>query len=163
MHIRPAATADLAGIAAIYDPEVLHGTATFMTVPRTAAQWRAWLAEHDPPRHPVLVADDGTVAGWASLSPWSVREAYARSAESSVYVHPDRQGRGVGRALMRRLLDDAPRHGVAVVIARVCDENTASVRFHESLGFRTVGVQRRIGEKFGRLLDVRIMDAHLDA
>lgn len=163
MDIRQAQEQDLPGIAAIYDREVLHGIATFMTVPFSSDEWRAWLAAHSGPRHPALVAvEGGAVLGWASLSPWSPRQAYDRSAESSVYVAPDTQGGGVGGALMKRLIAGARAQGIAVIIARVVDQNGASVRFHERLGFGTVGVMRRIGEKFGRLLDVRVMDLHVD-
>ncbi|MCE7975314.1 MAG: N-acetyltransferase family protein [Leptolyngbya sp. PLA1] len=163
MRIRPAQEQDLPGIAAIYDREVLHGIATFMTVPYSSDEWRTWLTAHAGPRHPALVAEEaGTVLGWATLSPWSSRQAYARAAESSVYVAPAAQGRGVGRALMGGLITGATAHGIGVIIARVVDQNAPSVRFHESLGFGTVGVMRRIGEKFGRLLDVRVMDLHLD-
>lgn len=163
MDIRQAKEPNLPGIAAIYDREVLHGIATFMTVPYTGEEWRAWLAAHAGPRYPALVAvEDGVVLGWASLGPWSPRQAYDRAAESSVYVAPGAQGRGVGRALMEAIIAGAGAQGVGVIIARVVDQNGASVRFHERLGFETVGVMRRIGEKFGSLLDVRVMDLHLD-
>jgi L-amino acid N-acyltransferase len=164
MIVRAASEADLPGIAQIYDREVLDGIATFMTEPYTPERWRQWLGDHARPRHPVVVAAEGPrVLGWASLSVWSPRQAYDRTVESSVYVHPAAQGRGIGRALMADLLERGGRGGACVVIARVVDQNPASVRFHELLGFTTVGVMRRIGEKFGRLLDVRIMDLHLDA
>lgn len=163
MELRRAQTQDLAGIAAIYDREVTHGIATFMTVPYSGEEWRDWLAAHSGPRHPALVAcEGGAVLGWASLSPWSARQAYNRAAESSVYVAPGAQGRGVGAALMGALIAGARAEGIGVMVARVVDQNAASVRFHERMGFGTVGVMRRIGEKFGRLLDVRLMDLHID-
>lgn len=163
VEIRRAQMQDLAGIASIYDREVTHGIATFMTVPYSGEEWLDWLAAHSGPRHPALVAvEGGSVLGWASLSPWSARQAYNRSAESSVYVAPGAQGRGVGRALMRELVTGARAERIGVIVARVVDQNAASVRFHERVGFGTVGVMRRIGEKFGRLLDVRVMDLHLD-
>jgi phosphinothricin acetyltransferase len=97
------------------------------------------------------------VLGWASLSRWSEREGYARTAENSVYVHADAQGKGVGRALMLELLRSGEAQGVRLVIARINNGNEASVRFHESLGFQTIGVMARCGQKFGRVIDVRIM------
>jgi L-amino acid N-acyltransferase len=156
--IRPAVASDLAGIAAIYDLECERGLNTMMTRARTHEEWVAWLREHDHPRHPVLVATDGVhVLGWASLSRWSEREGYARTAENSVYVHADAQGKGVGRALMLELLRSGEAQGVRLVIARINNGNEASVRFHESLGFQTIGVMARCGQKFGRVIDVRIM------
>lgn len=177
MQILPAAPEHLPGIAAIYDPECLHGFATLMTEPRSPQEWEAWLAEHTDPRHPALVAlDDGVhsgekplssrvphgVLGFASLSPWNSRPGYARTAENSVYVHPDAHGRGVGKALMIELMARAFKAGVCVIIARVTEQNPGSVKFHERLGFGTIGVQRRAGVKLGRMIDVRIMDKHLD-
>ncbi|MEK6702832.1 MAG: N-acetyltransferase family protein [Planctomycetota bacterium] len=167
MLIRDAAADDLAGIFEIYDREVLHGTATFETVPKTPAERVEWLAAHRPAAHPAIVAvepDHGSsrVLGWATLSAWSARCAYARAAENSVYVHLSARGRGVGRALLGELLVRARAANLAVIIARIAEGNPASVRLHESAGFETIGVMRRIGEKFGRVLDVRMMDLHLD-
>lgn len=156
--IRLATASDLAGIALIYDPECDHGLNTMMTRARTREEWSAWLREHEHPRYPVLVATDGaSVLGWASLSRWSEREGYARTAENSVYVHAGAQGKGVGRGLMLELLRRGEAQGVRLVVARINDGNHASVRFHESLGFQTIGVMARCGEKFGKMIDVRIM------
>ena len=163
MKIRAATEADLTGMFAIYDEEVLHGTATFDTQPKTPAERLAWFRDDGEGRYPILVADDGgAVAGWGRLYPWSNRRAYARTAENAVYVHPQHRGRGVGRALLAELLRLAPERGVALVIARVVEGNAGSRALHEALGFQTLGVMRRCGEKFGRLLDVRLMDRHLD-
>lgn len=167
MMIRRAAVDDLAGIFEIYDAEVLRGIGTFDTVCKTAAERHDWLASHAAARYPALVAVEpdhgGTrVLGWATLSPWSTRCAYARAAESSVYVHASARGRGVGRSLMEALLAGAPAQGVAQVLARVVEGNPASLALHERLGFETVGVLRRVGEKFGRVLDVRVMQKGLE-
>lgn len=166
--IRTATAEDLAGIAAIYDPECLHGLNTLMTEARTDAEWRAWLKEHESARYPVLVVrgerDKGepSVLGWASLSKWSERLGYARTAENSVYVHTAAHGRGVGRALMMELLSRAKDNGVYLVIARIYDGNASSVAFHACLGFETIGVMKRCGEKFGKIVDVRIMGKDLE-
>jgi phosphinothricin acetyltransferase len=167
MLIREATADDLPGIFEIYDREVLHGTCTFDTVPKTPAERDEWLAGHANPLHPAIVAVEpdhgGTrVLGWASLSSWSVRCAYARAAENSVYVHASARGRGVGRSLLDALLAKGKAAGIAVVVARVVEGNPASVRLHEEAGFQTIGIMRRIGEKFGKLHDVRLMDRHLD-
>lgn len=161
--IRLAHEADLPGIFAIYDEQVLHGTATFETVPKTAEQRLEWLRAHPPEKYPALVADSGgVILGWATLSAWSPRQAYARTAESSVYMHRDARGRGIGTALMRDLLERAPALGIRQLIARLTDGNDASVRLHESLGFAPIGTMRRVGEKFGRVLDVRMMQLALE-
>lgn len=165
MLIRLATAQDLPDISRIYDAEVLHGIATFDTQPRPASEQIEWFAGHAPDRHPLLVASDDAdaVLGWASLSPWSTRCAYARAAETSVYVDSEGRGRGIGKALMIDLIARAGALRVGVLLARIVEPNPASLRLHESLGFETIGVMRRVGEKFGRILDARLMDLHLDA
>ncbi len=159
MGIRDAVREDLAGIFDIYDPEVLRGVATFETRPKTEQERLAWFDGHDRACYPILVWDeDDRVLGWARLQPWSPRPAYSRAAENSVYVHAACRGRGVGRGLMKTLLSRGGVIGLRTVIARICESCPDSVAFHESLGFRTIGLMRRVGEKFGRVLDVRIMD-----
>ena len=161
--IRDATPADLPAIFAIYNEEVLHGTATFDTAPRLPGRDGAWLTDRDPGRHPVLVAEaGGEVVGWASLSPWSTRRAYDRTAEESVYVHAAHRGQGVGRALLDAVVERGRAAGIGVLVARIADAQPASVALHEAAGFRRFGTQRRCGEKFGRLLDVELMDLHLD-
>lgn len=166
--VRSATLDDLAGIAAIYDPECLHGLNTLMTEARTRDEWRAWMREHESERYPALVVrgdvqrGEPVVLGWASLSKWSERAGYARTAENSVYVHHAAQGRGVGRALMTELLAHAKQSGVCLVIARIYDGNSSSVAFHASLGFETIGVMKRCGEKFGKIVDVRVMGKNLE-
>lgn len=161
--LRDATDADLDGIFALYDPEVLHGTATFETEVRTPAGRREWFDAHPRGRYPVLVAEeDGAVVGWGRLYPWSPRPAYARTAEDAVYVRADRRGNGVGRALLGALVERARAAGIAVLVARIVEGNPASRRLHEAAGFREFGVMRRAGEKHGRVLDVALLDLHLD-
>lgn len=160
--LRPATAGDLPAIFAIYDREVLTGTATCDTQPRTEAERLEWLAAHDPVEHPVLVAEDADgITGWGCLSAWSPRPAYARSVEDTVYVRTDCQGRGLGRRLLARLLDLARERSRALVIARVVEGNPASRHLHEAAGFTTIGVMEGAAEKFGRVLDVRILGLRL--
>jgi phosphinothricin acetyltransferase len=167
MLIRDATADDLPGIFEIYDREVLRGTATFDTVPKTPAERDEWLKSHQNPRHPAIVAVEpdhgGTrVLAWGSLSPWSTRCAYARAAENSVYVHPSARGRGLGRAILEELIRRARASGLGVILARIVEGNPASLALHEKLGFHTIGTMRRVGEKFGIIHDVRLMDLHID-
>lgn len=163
MLIRDAAAGDLDGIFAIYDEQVLRGTATFETQPRSAAERREWFEQYDRARYPVVVAaEGGAVAGWARLYPWSPRPAYARTAENAVYVSEAWRGRGVGRTLLGALVERARGIGVKVIVARIAEGNPASVALHRALGYQRIGVMRRVGEKFGRVLDVELMDLHLE-
>jgi len=156
--IRAASHADLPRILEIYNHEVQVSTATYDTAPRSEADHRKWFALHGA-EHPVLVAESAVgVIGWASLSPWSDRAAYSRTVEVSVYVDQDHRRLGVGRALMRALIDAGRGRGHHSLLARISSDNEASVLLHAECGFRVVGTLHEVGTKFGRLLDVTIME-----
>ncbi len=158
MRVRDAGSEDLERITDIYNQAVLSTTATFDTRPRSIQEQGEWLARHGGP-HPVLVAlDDSRVAGWASLSPYSEREAYARTVEISLYVAEELRRRGAGRLLAERIIGRARAIGHHAILARITADNLVSVRLHESLGFFRVGTLREVGVKFGRLLDVEVME-----
>ena len=155
--IRPPVTDDLEAITAIYNDAIVNTVATFDVEPQTVADRAEWLAAQGP-RHPVLVAvEDGAVVGWASLSGYSPRAAYAETATVSVYVREDYRGRGVGTELMAAIMEAGREAGLHVVLARIADVNPASVRMHESVGFEHVGDLREAGRKFGRYIDVHVM------
>ncbi|HVX14125.1 MAG TPA: GNAT family N-acetyltransferase [Pirellulales bacterium] len=160
--IRRATPADARTIADIYNEAIIGTTATFDTEPKTEEDRKEWLQDHQD-RYPVLVAErGGEVVGWAALSRWSDRPAYARTAETSFYVARNHRGIGVGRLLKERLLDEARKAGFHTILARVAEGNTVSRHLNESLGFVHVGTMREVGFKFGRWLDVDIMQLMLD-
>ncbi|MDP3937747.1 MAG: N-acetyltransferase family protein [Deltaproteobacteria bacterium] len=164
MKIRDASPADHPFVMEIYHDEVLNGVGTFDLEPLSDEKQRAWLAPHTASRYPLTVAEEGgRIAGWGSLKPWSDRRAYARSAEISVYVHRDCRGRGVARSLLMDLLERAREGGIVVLIARIAAENKASRALFGRAGFQSIGMMRRVGEKFGRVLDVELLDLHLDS
>jgi phosphinothricin acetyltransferase len=161
--IRPAVPADVAAIARIYNQAVEHSTATFDTEPETTQDRERWFEEHTAPQHPVLVAElDGDVVGWASLSRYSTRCAYIATAEASAYVDEAHTGRGIGRRLSEALLEAGRAGGVHAVIVRICTENVASLALSRRLGYFEVGVMREVGMKFGRLLDVMVLEKLLN-
>ena len=160
--IRRAETADIAAITAIYNEAILTTTATFDTEPKTVAERAEWLASHGD-RHPVLVAElDAQVVGWACLSRWSERKAYDETAETSFYVKAEFRGRGIGRRLKQASIDEARRLGFHTLIARVADGSEASLHLNECFGFRHVGTLKEVGRKFGRLLDVHVLQLMLE-
>ncbi|MCM2303470.1 MAG: GNAT family N-acetyltransferase, partial [Elusimicrobia bacterium] len=126
--IRPATDRDIPSITDIYNQAVLRATGTFDTEPKTLEQQRAWFSLHGP-SHPVIVAEaDGKVVGWASMSPYSDRCAYARTAEVSVYIDEKARGAGVGGALLEAILAAGKSAGLKQVLARVTEGNEASLR-----------------------------------
>lgn len=162
-QIRHANRQDLLAITEIYNEAILNTTATFDTEPKTVEEQQAWFDDHGG-RYRIIVAEvDGVVAGWASLSKWSDRCAYSDTAEISLYVKEDFQGRGVGQALLDAIVEEGRSVELHSIIARIAEGNDVSVRMHESVGFEHIGIMREVGRKFGKLLDVYLMQKMLDA
>lgn len=162
LTIRRAELTDAPAIADIYNEAILTTTATFDLEPKSVEDRAAWLQSHDD-RHPVLVAVvDGQVAGWASLTRWNERAAYEDTAETSFYVHSTFRGRGVGRKLKDAIIDEARRLKYHTLIARAAEDSRESLHLNELAGFVHVGTLKEVGHKFGRLLDVHIMQLMLD-
>jgi L-amino acid N-acyltransferase YncA len=158
--LRPARLEDAEAIRQIYNAEVTTTTVTFDIMPRSLADQVAYLSDRSG-AHAVIVAadaDDGTVVGYAALSPWRSKPAYATSVENSIYVHRDHQGRGIGRLLLDELTRVATARGFHAVFARIVGGHAASIRLHEAQGFEVVGTEREVGRKFGRWLDVVVME-----
>lgn len=153
---RLARLADLEAITKIYNDAVLTSTATFDLEPKSREEQLKWFESHDH-RYPVIVAEwSGQVVGWACLSEWSPRRAYAITAEITSYVGKEFRGRGIGRELIGAIIAEADRIGYHSLIARIVAGNDVSVHLNECFGFRHVGVLRQVGRKFGQLLDVLI-------
>ncbi len=159
--IRLAEACDAEAIAEIYNEAIRITTATFDTEAKSVENRLEWLNSHDE-RHPVFVAEaDGKVVGWGALSSWSDRPAYNETAETSFYVAESFRGRGIGRALKRRLIDEARRFGFHTLLARAAEDSLASIHLNESCGFRLIGTMKEVGFKFGRRLDVHVMQLML--
>ena len=158
MQVRLATLDDAEPIRQIYNLEVTTSTATFDLVPRSLEDQRAWLAERSGARAVLVAEADGEVCGFGSLSPWRDRPAYATTVEDSVYVHRDQQGQGVGRRLLTELVSTATAHGFHACMARIVGGHEASIALHQRCGFEVVGTEREVGRKFGRWLDVVLME-----
>ena len=163
--IRPSREADVPAIAAIYAHHVLHGTGTFETEPPGAADIAARRADVLGKGLPWLVAEEaGVVLGYAYCQWFKPRPAYRFSAEDSVYLAPEAMRRGIGRTLLEQLEAQAVEAGVRRLIAVIGDSaNAGSIGLHAMLGFRPVGTLTACGWKFGRWLDVVLMDKAIGA
>ena len=153
---------DADALRAIYNLEVLESTVTFDLVPRSLAEQIAWIDEHSG-GHPALVAVDADdqVGGFASLSPYRPRPAYATTVEDSVYVRRDLRGQGVGRLLLGDLVELARDHGFHSVVGRIVGDHDASIALHTACGFEQVGREHEVGRKFNKWLDVVLMQKML--
>jgi phosphinothricin acetyltransferase len=163
MHIRLARLEDVPAILAISNWAALNTPANFAVEPESLASWEeSWRQTHA--MYPWLVAVEdgpagaagpgGVVMGFAKAGPWKGRCAYHWAVETTVYVRVDRHGRGVGKALYGVLLPMLGAQGYCVALGGITVPNPASVRLHESFGFRRVALLERIGWKFGRWHDV---------
>jgi L-amino acid N-acyltransferase YncA len=157
LTIRNATLQDLGTITEIYNDAILKTVASFDTEPKTDAEQKRWFSHHGP-RYPIVVAEqDGLVVGWASLSQWSDRRAYADTAEASLYVREGHQGMGIGRRLSEAIIKEGRKAGLHTLIARITEGNETSIHLAGSVGFKHIGIMRECGRKFGRLLDVHLM------
>ena len=159
--LRLANPADAEAIRTIYNHEVLHSFATFDLVPRTLEDQREWIERRSGAFAALVAVEGGTVVGFGSLSPYKERAAYRTSVEDSVYVAGGQQGRGIGKMVVTELLEVARASGFHAVFARISGPSDASRALHASCGFQLVGIEREVGRKFNRWLDVAIMEALL--
>lgn len=156
VQIRTAEAADVPAMLNIYNDAVLNTVATFDLEPRTLADWETWAAHHNTRNYPLSVAVvNGTVAGYACLSPYRPMPAYDSTVELSVYIHPQFFGRGLATALTQRMLElataDSRTH---LVVSVITADNAASIHLHEKLGFTYCGRHHEAGYKHGAYHDV---------
>ncbi|MBT0993803.1 GNAT family N-acetyltransferase [Cellulomonas sp. DKR-3] len=163
VELRAATTADVGGIARIYDHYVSTSTATFELDPPGE---RVWVDKVDVvtaagwPFHVAVL--EGEVAGFAYVGPWRPRAAYAHTVEDTIYLDPAATGRGIGTRLLAAVLDDAAAAGAREVIAVVADGDTAaSLALHRRAGFSPAGRLERVGRKFDRWLGTSLLQKSL--
>lgn len=153
-----------APILDILNEAIIHSTALYDYQPRPFASMRGWFDSKARNRHPVLgaVDRDGALLGFASYGAFRPHAAYKYSIEHSIYVHREQRGRGIGQALLARLLELATEQEYHVMIGGIDRENVASIALHEKLGFEPAGIIRHAGYKFGRWLDLAFYQRLLD-
>jgi phosphinothricin acetyltransferase len=161
--VRVAAADDVPAITAIYRPAVLAGTASFELEPPEEAEMLRRFRAIMEAGYPYFVAEiGGRVVGYAYAGAYRARPAYRFTVENSVYIAPDLQGRGIGRALLARLVETCTQQGFRLMIAVIGDSaNYASIGLHRRMGFRFCGTIHGVGYKFGRWLDSVIMELPL--
>ena len=162
LTIRDVTEADAEAIAAIYGHHVLHGTASYDTEPPPSEFHRDKIRRIAAAGWPFLVADlGGQLAGYAYVTQFRDRAAYRFTAEDSIYVHPGRMRRGVGKTLLEALIDRSAAHGFRTIIAVIGGAEPASIALHDACGFREVGRLAAVGFKFDCWLDSVYMQRNL--
>ena len=155
MQIRDAQEPDLPGLLAIYNEIIATTTAVYADSPVTLEDRRQWRAARVASGYPVLVAVDSSgVLGFSTFGDFRSWPGYRHTVEHSVHVRSDCRGRGIGGELLQALFPLAAALGKHVMIAGVDAANSASIRFHERLGFERAGHLKEVGNKFGRWLDL---------
>lgn len=163
MQIRDVTERDAEAIAAIYAHHVLNGTASYDVDPPPAEFHRDKIRRIASAGWPFIVAEvDGRIAGYAYVTQFRDRAAYRFTAENSIYVHPQRTGRGIGKALLAALLSRSKAFGFKTIIAVIGGAEPASIAVHAGLGFVEVGRLRAVGWKHERWLDSVYMQLDLD-
>jgi phosphinothricin acetyltransferase len=143
-------------ILEIFNEAIANSTALYEYQPYPPDRMTAWFADKRAGRYPVIGAIDaaGVLLGFASYGVFRARPAYKYTVEHSVYVHADHRGKGVGRALLERIIEAATQQHYHVMIGGIDAENAASIALHEQLGFVHAGTIHQAGFKFGRWLDL---------
>jgi L-amino acid N-acyltransferase YncA len=160
MKVRPATRDDLPAILEIYNEAVLNTTATYDYEPRSLEHRVAWFEDHEKHNYPVFVAvnESGRLVGWSALNRYHDRKGYRFTSENSVYVAADQRGKGIGKLLLKPLIQSARQRGLHAILAGIDAENEASLHLHAAFGFERVAHFKQVGFKFGRWLDVVYME-----
>jgi phosphinothricin acetyltransferase len=157
MIIRKATLGDLEGITEIYNEAIKKTVATFDTETKKIKEQKEWFESHGQ-RYPIIVAEeDNRIIGWSALSKYSTRCAYSGTVELSLYVKEEYQRKGIGKSLMKRIIEEGKKSSLHIILARITDGNKTSIHLHEILGFEHVGILKEVGYKFDKYLDVYLM------
>ena len=164
LMIREATSDDAEAIRLIYNHEVENETSTMDLVSRTLETQREWIAARSGAFCAVVAVDSSeTVLGFGALSEYKDRSGYRSTVENSVYVRRDVARRGIGKQILLHLLETATVSGFHSVIARIEAQSLASRGLHSSCGFELVGIEKQVARKFGKWLDIAVMQKSLAA
>jgi len=162
--IRPAVEADLPAVREIYNHYVMNSTVTFDEKPMTLATLRKKFAKVEALGHPFIVAESprGQILGYAYVTPWKEKAAYRFTVENSIYLGPAATGKGLGKVLLRELIDRSKAAGIKEIIAVIADKGAdASIQMHKNFGFKDIGHMGKVGFKFGRWLGTVLLQKSL--
>lgn len=161
--IRPAGSADLTDINAIYNYFVAHSTCVWTTQPCSETERKTWYQEHGPSMPVVVAEHGGRVVGWGALGSFRAAYTAAGTLEDSIYVHHDFHRQRIGSRLLQALIEAARHSGLRSILANISADQTPSVRLHEKFGFQKVAHLRDVGQKFNQRLDAIYLQLLLEA
>ena len=161
MYIRAAKDSDLPAILAIFNHAIETSISIWIDTPVTLKERQTWFASRQADGFPVLVAEENEVIGFGSFGIFRPYEGFRNTVEHSVYVAENAQGRGVGKALLVKLIERARSDGKRIIVGAVDSRNEASLSLHRSMDFTETGRMPRLGEKRGQLLDMVLFQKEL--
>jgi len=157
MEIRQMKRRDIGAVMKIMNDYIVHTTVIWERKEHKRAYFRRWYRAQKG-RYPVFVADeDGEVLGYGALKPFGKSSGFDRLCENSIYFKKEAQGRGYGRKIMARLIEEAKQRDFWAMTAWIDDENRQSIYFHQSFGFYEAGELKKIGNKNGQRLTTKIL------
>lgn len=145
---------DWPAVKKIYEEGLATGHASFQT---TAPEWREWNESHSSFCRLIAIEND-KVVGWAALTPVSGRCVYAGVGEVSVYVGQEARSKGIGKILLKALIDDSEKNNFWTLQSGIFPENKSSIHIHETLGFHVIGVRQKIGKMNGIWRDTLLLE-----
>ncbi len=154
-EIRPVTPKDSKRILEIFKQGIEYGWATFET---QVPPWESWDSDFYKFSRFVVENSEDNVVGWIAIKPTSKRECFSGVAELSLYIDKDYQGKGLGKILMQKLIQDSEEHQIWTLYAGIFPENKASIALHEKAGFHVVGTREKIGKHHGKWVDIVIME-----
>ena len=158
INIREAIAEDLPAILDIYNDAILNTTAVYNYKPHTLEMRQQWFETKQQQGFPVFVAEEGSeIVGFSTIGPFRAWEAYKYSAENSIYVKADCRGKGIGKLLLKPLIEAAKQLKLHTIIAGIDATNQVSIKLHEQFGFEEVAHFKQVGYKFDRWLDLKFM------
>lgn len=161
--IRNATTVDLRAILSIVNHAIAHTTAIYDYDERSLDAQKAWFDEKMSEGFPVIVAElEGNVVGFGAYGTFKPKVGYRFTVEHSVYVADGLTGKGIGKLLLARLIELAKAQKIHMMVGYIDADNTGSIAFHKQFGFSESGVLKEVGFKFGKWLDVSMMQLRLD-
>lgn len=148
---------DLDKIVEIYNWAIINTTATFDTKIKSTEERRSWFDAHDEFFPLITIQESNSICAWGSLTRWSDRAAYDICAEVSFYVSPEYHGQGIGSLILKELINLGKETGKLNLISRITSESSVSLHLHKKYGFQEIGIMKQCGKKFGKTLDVNLL------
>ena len=155
--VRTATENDIQPMLDIYNEVIKNSTAVFQYDPHTLDMRKEWFAKKREENHPVFIAEENEVVGFSTFGQFRNWQAYKYSVENSVYVKADQRGKGIGKLLLKPLIDAAKELELHTIIAGIVADNEASMALHKQFGFVEVAHFKEVGYKFNRWLDLKFL------